>query len=430
MKGILSKIIMGVMISLISVGCNQDNLQNETWLVDGVPVSGLYADQYTEFDQVVVDLLKTYNVPAASVALSKDGRLVMARGYGWSCREAQEPVQPDSLFRIASVSKPITATAVMNLVEEGKLCLGDRAFEILDLKPLQGEIVDERIFDITIRQLLEHSAGWNRGVSFDPLFSVVPLARIPDEMHPPSCKTLIRFMLGARLNFTPGTRHVYSNLGYCILGEIIQEVSGMPYEEYVQRELLAPLGITSMRIGGTMAKERFDKEVCYYDHEGAYQLPSVYPDGPKMVQQPYGSFYLPANAANGGWIASSIDLTRFMLAVDGQPDPRDLLAEETIKSMRARPNLDSWESDDMYYYALGWEVSHIGSRTAWHHNGAMAGTRSLIGLTSDGYSAAVLFNSDPKNGGELENTLVEAILGLIDSDQDWLESDLMDQYLP
>ena len=429
MKEILSWMGFGLIVLYLSTACGKDSQPIETWMVEGLPVSGAFSKQFNKFDQVVIDLLKMHNVSAASVALSKDGRLVLAHGYGWMCHDSGEPAQPDSLFRIASVSKPITSVAVMKLVEEGKLCLDDRAFEILDLDPFQGEIADERIYDITIRHLLEHSAGWDRDASFDPLFSVIPLARLPEDLRPPSCETLIRFMLSTPLNFAPGSQYAYSNLGYCILGEIVEEVSGVPYEKYVQRQLLAPLGITSMRIGGTLSEERVEEEVCYYDYEGAYQIPSVFPDGPRSVPQPYGSFYMPANAANGGWIASSIDLIRFMLAVDGQPVPPDILAGETIRLMRSRPDLKHWEAKESDYYALGWEVSRIGSRMAWHHNGAMAGTRSLIGLTSDGYSAAVLFNSDPKNGTDLENAIVEAILSLIDGDVDWPETDLLDQFI-
>lgn len=427
MKVIKRWLIFILVVLLLSTACKKDIQLFDTWMVEEMPVSGSIPKQYEEFDKVVVDLLKTHNVPGASVALSKDGRLVLARGYGWMCRDTEKTTKPDSLFRIASVSKPITAVGVMKLVEEGKLCLEDHAFEILDIDPLQGEITDERINDITIRQLLEHSAGWDRGVSFDPLFSVIPLTRLPNDLRPLSCETLIRFMLSTRLNFTPGSRYAYSNIGYCILGEVIEEVSGMPYEEYIQHQVLAPLGITSMRIGGTLEEERVEREVCYYDYDGAYQSPSVYADGPRSVPQPYGSFYIPANAANGGWIASSIDLIRFMLAVDGQPVPPDIISKETIRLMRSRPDLEDWEASESDYYALGWEVSQIGSRMAWHHNGAMAGTHSLIGLTSDGYSAAMLFNSDPKNGTELENAMVEAVLALIDNETSWPETDLLDK---
>lgn len=429
MKVILRWMTFSLLVLFFCVACSKGVQPIETWVVGGVPVSGAFPKRFEEFDRVVVDLLKKHDVPAASVALSKDGRLVLARGYGWTCRETGEPTQPDSLFRIASSSKPITAVGVMKLVEEGRLCLEDRAFEILEVDPLQGLVADERIYDITIRHLLEHSAGWDRRVSFDPLFSVIPLARLPDDLLPPTCETLIRFMLGVRLNFSPGSRHAYSNLGYCVLGEIIEEVSGMPYEEYVQQQVLVPMGINSMRIGGTLVEERVEKEVCYYDYDGAMHLPSVYPDDPQSVPQPYGNFYMPANAANGGWIASAIDMIRFMLAVDGQPTPPDLLTLESIRSMRARPDLAQWEPDESDYYALGWEVSQIGSRLAWHHNGAMAGTRSIIGITSDGYAAAVLFNSDPKDGSELENAIVEALLALFDSDIDWPEINLLDQFV-
>jgi N-acyl-D-amino-acid deacylase len=423
-------IVMVLSIGVLSVctACMKGVQSNESWVVQGVPVSGYFPDRFSKFDHVIVELLKKHDVPAASIALSKDGRLVLARGYGWKCRAFKEPTQPYSLFRIASVSKPITAVAVMKLVEEGKLCLQDRAFGILDLKPLQCEVADARINSITIQHLLEHSAGWDRGASFDPLFSVVPLAQLPDDLRPPSCETLIQFMLGKRLNFNPGSQHAYSNLGYCVLGEIIEEVSGMSYEQYVQSHVLAPAGISAMRIGGTRAEERVEGEVCYYDYEGAHQAPSVYPEGLESVPQPYGSFYLPANAANGGWIASTIDLTKFMLAVDGQPSPKDILENGTIKLMWSRPDLEEWELNGEDYYGFGWEVSQIGSRKIYHHNGAMAGTRSVIGITADGFTGAVLLNSDPKDGAELENAIVQAILSLFDSDVAWPEEDLMERF--
>src|ERR1700686_538060 len=103
------------------------------------------------FDRIIPALMRKYDVPGGAVAVVKDERLVFARGYGWADRENHELVQPDSLFRIASLSKAITAAAILKLVEQGRLKLNDRAFRLLDdLKPPAGARVDRRIYDITI----------------------------------------------------------------------------------------------------------------------------------------------------------------------------------------------------------------------------------------------------------------------------------------
>jgi hypothetical protein len=141
-----------------------------------LPITGLAVPQMTSFDAMVIDLMKRWSLVGASLAVAKDGRLVFARGHGFSDLERQVPVQPDSLFRIASVSKPITSAAVLSLVEHGRLDLNARAFELLEsLKPPRGAAVDPRLATITVRQLLWHAGGWDRDRSFDPMFSGVSI---------------------------------------------------------------------------------------------------------------------------------------------------------------------------------------------------------------------------------------------------------------
>ena len=122
------------------------------------------------FDRLVADLMHRYNLPGGALAIVKDGRLVFARGYGLADIQNQEPVRPDSLFRIASLSKQVTAVAVLKLVEEGKLDLDERVFEILsDFTEPEGASRDPRIAEITVRHLLHHAGGWDKEVSgFDP----------------------------------------------------------------------------------------------------------------------------------------------------------------------------------------------------------------------------------------------------------------------
>ena len=156
-----------------------------------------------------------WDVPGASLAITKDGRLILAKGYGLTNMENQKLVQPDTLFRIASISKPITAVAVMQLVEDGLLNLDDRVFQILDrFQPPEGVHKDPRLDDIAVRHLLQPSGGWDRGRSYDPMFST---GKVEDELgvpKPASCRDVIRFMLGHPLDFDPGTGYAYSNFGY------------------------------------------------------------------------------------------------------------------------------------------------------------------------------------------------------------------------
>ena len=110
--------------------------------------------------------------------------MVLAKGHGLADVENGELVQPDSLFRIASISKPITAVAILTLVEDGLLELDERAFDILDhLDPPGGEVLNPKTHEVTVRQLLHHSGGWDRSVSYDPIFIQGRGRHIPERNH-------------------------------------------------------------------------------------------------------------------------------------------------------------------------------------------------------------------------------------------------------
>jgi CubicO group peptidase (beta-lactamase class C family) len=127
------------------------------------------------FAKIIGPLMTKWGVPGGAVALVKDGKLVMAEGYGLADKDGNIPAAADALFRIASLSKPVTAVAALKLVEAGLLSLDAKAFAILsDLQPPQGATVDPRLADITVRDLLQHSGGWDSTVSFDLNFSSVP----------------------------------------------------------------------------------------------------------------------------------------------------------------------------------------------------------------------------------------------------------------
>src|SRR6187455_122741 len=123
-------------------------------------------DALRPFDEPMEAQLKL-KTPGGALAVVKDGRLVYAKGFGLGDVVNKAPVEPTSLFRIASLSKPITAVAVLRLAQEGKLDLDAKAFALLDLKAPEGSSVDPRLAVITIRQLLQHTGGWNREKSSD-----------------------------------------------------------------------------------------------------------------------------------------------------------------------------------------------------------------------------------------------------------------------
>lgn len=390
-----------------------------------MPITGPSVPGMESFDRVMPKLMREWGVPGGAVAVVKDERLVMARGYGLADQAQNSNVQPNALFRIASVSKPITSITVLRLVEAGRLSLDAKAFDILNhLKP-SGGVRDERVNDITVRMLLQHSGGWNIDeLGYDPMFESTRIAEAEGTEPPADAETIIRFMLKQQLNFTPGSDYAYSNFGYSVLGRVIEEVTGQSYESYVAESVLAPIGISRMQIGHTRESERADGEVHYH---GSDLVNSVFPNG-GLVSRPYGGFYLEAMDAHGGWIGSSIDLMRFMTHVDGRDSIADILEEGTLRTMTARPQVPHWQGKD-FYYALGWTVRPQSEN--WWHTGSLPGTSSILvrtGQRDRKLSWAALFNSRPTNwqrfNAEMDGALWEAVRNV----SSWPDRDLFGQF--
>jgi N-acyl-D-amino-acid deacylase len=375
-----------ILVCLLLTGCQQ---------ADWLPTSGDYRFGMGWFDRALMQLMAEWEIPGGAFAVMKDGEILLARGYGYANVELGEVVQPDSLFRIASVSKPITAVAVLQLVEEGKLNLDSPAFQLLDdLQPLEGLGVDPRIDQITIRHLLEHAGGWDGNASFDPMFMSDEISQAMGTPAPADCPTIIGYMLGQPLDFDPGTQYAYSNFGYCVLGRVIEKVSGMAYEDYVKRYILEPIGVEHMRLGHSLLKDKHAGEVHYYGSE-ASPAQSVFPETTESTPWPYGGFYLEAMDSHGGWIASAVDLARFSYTLEST-NPDALLDSDTRALMTARPDIPLWK-EPSNYYALGWFVRPEGSGFHRWHGGSLPGTTAILYRRPNGLTWAALFNtrSDP-----------------------------------
>lgn len=350
------------------------------------------------FDDEIEDFMKARNVPGASVAIVKDRKLIYARGYGFADREKNLPAQADSLFRIASISKPFTAVGILKLVEDGKLKLDDQALDILQLAEKPS---DTRWNDITVRHLLHHTGGWDRDISFDPMFRPGTIATTLQVEAPAKAMDVIRYMLTKKLDAAPGERYAYSNFGYCILGRIIEKVTGQDYETYMKKAVLAPMSITRMRIGRSMASQQAEGEVKYYMVDDA-MTGSVFPSDKERVLWPYGGFYLEAMDAHGAWIASAVDLVRFASSFD-IPSKCPVLKPESIREMFSPPAVPVSRTPEGklkdVYYGLGWQVRPVGreGRANTWHSGSLPGTSTLLVRRWDGLDWAVLFNQRSKD---------------------------------
>lgn len=348
------------------------------------------------FDQMMKDLMTKYPIPGGTVAVTRNGRLMMARGYGYVDAAKTTPVQADSRFRIASLSKAITAVTIMHLVEQGKLSLDQKAFALLpDLPVPPGKSEDPRLASITIRHLLTHSGGWDdssKGSGFDPMFNSETITSSLGVPAPASTENIIRYMRGEVLQFTPGDHYVYSNFGYAVLGRIIERVTGVSYEEYVRINVLAPMGITEMRMGQTLPQGRLPGEVAY---DSPLKTLTVFPDvTPKSVFWPYGGWYMESMDAHGGWVATAINYAKFVNAIDGRRG-KAFLQESSIAAMTARPAIPDWAGQSAWY-AFGLMVRPDGSGQNWWHSGSLDGTTTYHVRTASGFEWVVFLNWRPE----------------------------------
>jgi CubicO group peptidase (beta-lactamase class C family) len=211
---------------------------------------------------------------------------------------------------------------------------------------------------ITVRHLLTHTCGGWRNDGEDPMFR-------KQELSP---KELIAWTLREQsLKNEPGKSYAYSNFGYCILGRIIEKLTGGTYEEYVQKSILAKCGVTAMRLGGNTLQQKAKNEVIYYARNGenAYKMNVTRMD------------------AHGGWIGSPSDLVRFAMHVDGFSTTPQILGAQSIKTMTTPTEVNAT-------YACGWAVNKVPN---WWHGGSLPGTSTILVRTASGLCWAAFVNT-------------------------------------
>ncbi|HUW93050.1 MAG TPA: serine hydrolase domain-containing protein [Bacteroidales bacterium] len=363
--------------------------------------------------------MNNYDLKGTSIAVARDGKLVYAHGFGYSSVSDSAPAEPYNRFRVASISKLVTAIAIMKLHEEGKLSVNDRVFgpEGILTDSIYSNPKDKKVFDITVGHLLGHMGGWTQRYG-DQMFMPLVVAKTMGVPLPVDIRTIVRFALSKRLHFTPGAGQSYSNLGYSILGLVIEKVSGMSYEAYCVNNILEPLGIYDMALGHNLPEEKLPFEVSYYEVADAKPKPSVYGTG-EMLMSSRGGNDIEALGAAGAWVATTPDLLRLLLAVDGFDSRKDILSDESIDFMTDSSN---------GYAPVGWRAAL--QNGTWWRTGSFPGTIGMMKRMPDGTAWVVLFNTSAWNGPELSSDIDYMISKFIQRVGSWPEKDLFSYSLP
>ena len=318
-----------------------------------------------QIDEQVYSFMSTFSIPGVSVSVTNDkGNMLYSCGYGFADVENKVRVTPNHLFRLASISKQFTTTCLMKLYDEGKIDLD------LPVFGPGGYLADEypgvtgAKATVTLRHFLQHNSGW-RSDPLDPMFDPPVKNYTLDGM--------IKYMLNdCNLFTTPGATHSYYNLGFGVIGRVIEKISGKGFEEYL-REVTALAGVTDVHVGRDLAGKRSNE--CIYYSQGGY---NGYNNNMSAI------------AAAGGIIASSDEMMKFILTLDGKGDD-DILKRGTLQMMYT-------PSANYDRYGLGWRLGHRLYPGAHYHSGNIAGTATIwCGDTNAGISAVILMNSREYN---------------------------------
>lgn len=366
------------------------------------------------FDRAVNQFMKKWEIEGASVAIMKDGNLIYSKGYGYADREDSVHTDVRHIFRIASVSKLITAVGIMKLYEAGRLKMDSRVFGpngiLNDLE--FTNYTDKRINDITIEQLLRHKGGYSVRAG-DPMFAPMDVARAMNVTSPPADEnTTIRYGLQRGLGFRPGGRTAYSNMGYLVLSKVIEKLSGTTYERYIQDSILTPIGCYDMHIARNLHRDKYPNEVRYYESSDAELVEACDGSG-RMVPKCDGGNNVTVLSGAGAWVASPVELLKFVAAIDGESSKPDILKASTIRLMT---------DETRNALPIGWMRTRGDGE--WWRTGSMAGTSAMLRKQSNGYTWMFVTNTSSWKGSRFPNLISGMLKQAFGRVTEWPERDM------
>jgi CubicO group peptidase (beta-lactamase class C family) len=344
------------------------------------------ADIEAFLDGIVPLQLDREDIAGATVAVVKDGKPLFTKGYGYADVKHKKPVTAETLFRPGSVSKLFTWTAVMQLVEQGKLDLSKDVNEYLDFK-----IPSAFGQPISLKNILTHTAGFENQLK--DLFTAVGVQPTGGNKRSPNLGNYLKTHIPKRI-FAPGTTPAYSNYATALAGYIVERVSGQPFNDYIQQNIFKPLGMTHSTFAQPLPPELVPLM------SNGYELAS---DRPKAFET-IGLF--PA----GGLTSSAADMSKFMLAhlQEGRLGTAQILKPETTRLMHSRAFELDPAANAMAYGFLdesrnGQRIIGHGGDTAYFHSG-------LELLPNAGVGVFVSYNSVGRGGLDPRTILWDAFL--------------------
>lgn len=342
---------------------------------------------HSQLDKEVTKFMKRWELHGAQLAVMRGDSLLYAKGYGEA--DVDTEMQPYMTLRVASVSKLVTAAAIMVLCEQGRLSLSDKVLGeqgIIKDSSLMAVIRDKRHYEITVEHLLRHQAGFSTRLG-DPMFRAIDFAAMNRLQQPPSDWEMCHIVLSRRLSARPGTHHSYSNFGYLLLSLLIERVSGLPYADFVRHYVLEPAGCYDFHIAGNFYEEKKPSEVRYFMHGNSDEV-SCYDLSGRMVERCYGGNNVTALSGAGAWCCSAPELMRFVASIDGNPAVPDIISPESVARM-----VQYFDKDT---YSLGWNDTH--PEKGWTRSGSFSGTAALIQYFPDGDCWVFITNTSTYKG--------------------------------
>jgi CubicO group peptidase (beta-lactamase class C family) len=346
-----------------------------------VVFAGCRAPEKDPFEAVreqIEQLVAEGTDPSLAVAVARNGEIIWEEGFGYAGREQNIPATEHTVYNLSSVSKPLTATGLMVLVERG----------LIDLDgPVNGHLGDSQLHSCvgdvteaaTIRGLADHTAGLPNHSLF--VYSEQPLEPLPME------EVILRH---GNLVSVPGERWLFSNLGYGVLGQVISEQSGKSFEEFMREEVFLPLGMTHTSVG--IDPGRAEHQAVQYN--------------PDLLALPPRTYDTPAGL---GIYSSAHDLIRFAMfhLKNDLPDQKTIVSEATLDEMQ-RPTAAPYNAG----YGIGWFVvdGEDGLRRV-SHSGATAGaSANLVLLPEEDLAVVVLSNTSSNSHEDITNDILAALL--------------------
>ena len=348
------------------------------------------------------------NIRGASLAVMRNEKLIYCKGFGWADQEQEKEAEVGDIYRIASASKLITAVGIKKLCDEGKLTLDSKVFGEEGILNQFTEIRDKRAKQITVRHLLNHTSGFSRRMG-DPMFHIAEIIEWEELSTTPTADELIAFQLDMKLRDNPGGAAQYSNIGYLVLSRIIEQVSGMEYEDYLQSHVLWPAGCYDMHIARNYYKDRYPGEVKYYGHDPNDRIKSYDGTG-AMRPREYGGNDITGLQGAGAWVSSAVEMMRLVASIDGKPGVPDILSKESVAQMR-----NITRKGD---YALGW-ARYNPSNGSLIRTGTMSGTCAYIDHRDNGISYVFQTNTSHYRGASFTNSIGQMIRDAMTRVEEW-----------